>query len=211
MAVEAATHAYELPEGVTLTSDERVVAGGRFMFSNLLFFLHWRMAVTSKRLVGHTPNTILGVIPLGSTDVSYPLANIAGVTTRTAYSFFWILVGVIFVLGGLGAPNVVALLIGLLAFLAAFNAEISVTNSGGGKTGHRIAFFDRGNARLFADDVNRAIATYAHQATVVVAPAATNTPTNTADRLSELARLRDAGHVSAEEYEAKRRDILGGL
>jgi hypothetical protein len=212
MDVQAEARTLGVPEGVTLAPDEHVVATGSFVFSNLLFFLHWKMAVTTKRLVGQTPNTILGIIPLGSTQVSYPLANIAGVTTRTAYSFLWLLIGVVLLLAGIAQPNVILLIIGVLALLAAFSAEISVTNSGGERIGHRVAIFNRAKATAFVQQVNAAIAAHAHQTVVVTAATTTVTsvPT-TSDALGELGRLRDAGHLSSEEYEAKRREIIGRL
>src|SRR5262245_44896512 len=95
-----------IPDGVALAPGEQPIAGGSFSFSNILFFLHWNMAVTNKRLVGHTPNTILGVIPMGYNQVSYPLAAVAGVAVRIRYSVFWLLVGLLFVLAGVQQPNV---------------------------------------------------------------------------------------------------------
>ena len=212
MAVSAAV----MPEGVTLAADERVVASGTFRFSTLLFFLNWNMAVTSKRLVGKTPNTILGIIPLGSTNVSYPLPNIAGVVTKTRVSLPWILIGLILLLVGLGGangPNIVAIIIGLLGLAAAFHAQIFITNSGGGTIGHNVAFFDRGVAAKFVQEVNTAIAAHAHQTPVVMAAAPSAAPqaTGVSDSLAELARLRDAGHLSAEEFDTKRREIIGRL
>ena len=216
MAIRTEAQAVEMPPGVTLAPDERVLAGGSFMFSNLLFFLHWRMAVTSKRLVGQTPNTILGIIPLGSTQVSYPLAAIAGVKTRTAYSVLALALGAILLLAGIANGNAILLILGVLGLAAAFNAKIEVTNSGGGTTGHQVAFLDRGSANAFLQQVSTVIATHAHQSPTVVigaaaAPAAPAVSLAASDALAELGRLRDAGHLSAEEYEAKRREIIGRL
>ena len=208
----ASSPALEVPHGVTLAPDERVLANGSFMLSNLLFFLHWQMAVTRKRLVGQVPNTVLGIIPLGSTQVSYPLAAIAGVTSRTRYFAFWFLVGAVLLLAGLSSPNVIAIILGVLALLASFRAGIVITNSGGGKIDHAVSFFDRAAASTFAQQVNAAIATHAHQAPVTVAvPASERHAPSASDALAELARLRDAGHVSPEEYDAKRREIVGRL
>jgi hypothetical protein len=206
----------DLPEGVILAPDERVVAQGTFAFSALFFFLHWKMAVTTKRLVGKTPNTILGIIPVGSVNVTYPLPNIAGVVTSTSVSFLWIIVGLIFLLGGIGAKSPVAMVIGLIALIASYSGQISI-NSGMGRINHPIAFFTRGEANAFVGEVNSAIATYAHQTPVVVtaapapAPAPTPVATSFSGKLAELTSLRDAGHLTAEEYEAKRREIIARL
>jgi hypothetical protein len=43
------------------------------------------------------------------------------------------------------------------------------------------------------------------------APRAAAAPTSAHDRLSALARLRDAGLISGEEYETKKAEILASL
>jgi hypothetical protein len=201
----------DLPEGVRLAPGELVIGAGGFSFSTLLFFLHWDMAVTSKRLVGRTPNTVAGVVPLGSTSVSYPLANIAGVVTRTRFSLLWFVVGLLFVLGGMGGRNIFAIVIGLLAIAASYNAQIFITNTGGGHIAHNVAFFDRGRANSFVREVNAAIATYAHQIPGPNVSSVGPAPPSAADRFDELVRLRKAGHLTQEEYEAKRRDLVDRL
>ena len=201
-----------LPPGVTLAPGEQPLARGSFMFSNVLFFLHWQMAMTNRRLVGQTPNTILGVIPMGSTQVSYPMAAIAGVTVRTRYSVFWLLVGLVLLLAGIQGRNVLAIILGILALGAAFRAEISVVNSGGQRTGHGVSFFDRSAASAFAQQVSTAIATHGNQGQVIAQPAIVPAVgTSAGDALAELGRLRDAGHVTAEEYDAKRKEIISRL
>lgn len=201
-----------LPQGVALAPDERVLASGSFMLNNLLFFIHWQMAVTNRRLVGRVPNTVFGIVPAGSTQVSYPLAAIAGVTSRTRYFAFWFLLGVLLVLIGFGTPNAVAVILGALALLASFRAGLVITNSGGKSIDHGVSFFDRTAASNFAQQVNSAIAVHAHQGSALGVASGSERPGPSAsESLAELARLRDAGHVSSDEFEAKRREILGRL
>jgi Short C-terminal domain len=82
---------------------------------------------------------------------------------------------------------------------------------------------DRGNAAAFAQQVNTAMATYTHQAVTFAGPTvavpsfvaptakpASAAPTTSA-ALTELASLRDQGHITAAEYESKRREILARL
>ncbi len=205
-----------LPEGVVLAPGETVAAAGEYRVSNILFFLRWRMAVTNRRLIGRTPNTILGIIPLGSNQVSYPLANIAGVATRRAYSVISFLIGLILLLAGLGSlggPNsspgagIILIVLGLLALVATIRVSIQVTNSGGQKIAHGIALSDRSAAQSFVNKVNTTIATHAHQgggppADVPVVSRLVS------DQLGELQRLRDEGHLTPDEYEAKRKQII---
>jgi Short C-terminal domain len=202
-----------LPEGVELAPGELVAATGEFRVSNILFFIHWRMAVTNRRLIGRTPNTILGIIPLGSNHVSYPLANIAGVVTRRAYSLLSLIVGLFFLLAGLGGLNtsasggIILIVLGLLILVSTIRASIQVTNSGGQKIAHGIAFTDRSAAQGFVNTVNTTIATYAHQGggPSTDAPAVSR---SASDQLDELQRLRDQGHLTPDEYETKRKQII---
>jgi hypothetical protein len=205
-----------LPEGVVLAPGETVAAAGEFKVSNILFFLRWRMAVTNRRLIGRTPNTILGIVPLGSNQVSYPLANIAGVATRRGYSVISFLIGLILLVGGFGStsgPNsspglgIVLIILGLLALAATIRASIQVTNNGGQKIAHGIAFSDRSAAQSFVNKVNTTIATHAHQGGGPPADAPVLSR-SASDQLGEVQRLRDEGHLTPEEYEAKRKQII---
>jgi hypothetical protein len=201
-----------VPEGVTLASDEHVVAAGEFSQGNVLFFLRWRMAVTNKRLVGRTPNTVLGVIPLGSTQISYPIGAIAGITTGTRYSSLWAFIGVLFVVTAApgGRLNPVSIVIGLLAILASIRTQLSITNSGGQVTRHGVAIWNRTEARDFAQAVTTAVAGHAP-----VAPRASDfaisARPSAEDRLRELSRLRDAGLITQVEFDSKRQELLAGL
>ena len=48
----------------------------------ILFWLRTTMLVTNKRIAVKSPNTILGVIPLGYEERSMPLGSVAGVTAN---------------------------------------------------------------------------------------------------------------------------------
>jgi hypothetical protein len=201
-----------VPEGVTLAPDEYVVAAGEFSQGNVLFFLKWRMAITNKRLVGRTPNTVLGVIPLGSTQVSYPIGAIAGISVGTRYSFFWALLGLLFLTTAApgGRLNPVSIVLGLLAILAAIRTQMSITNSGGHRTSHGVAIWNRTEALDFAQQVTTIVAGHAP-----VAPQTSNLvsalPPSAEERLRELSRLRDAGLITQDEYDSKRTELLARL
>jgi hypothetical protein len=201
----AAAGGVGLPEGVVLAPEETLAATGEFRVSNILFFLRWRMAVTNRRLIGRTPNTILGIIPLGSNQVSYPLANIADVATRRAYSVSSFLIGLILLLAGLGelsGPNsgpgaaIVLIVLGLLALAATIRVSIQVTHSGGQKFAHGIAFSDRSAAQSFVNKVNTTIATYGHQegGTAAQNEPAALTPPWVAEVNRKSDRPRSRGH-----------------
>jgi hypothetical protein len=161
MAVATANYTGSLPQGVTLAQGEQVVAVNSFMFSLAHFFLHTKLALTDRRLAGQSPNTLMGLIPIGSNKVSYPLKNIAEVGTSTSISFRSLLVGVALMLGGLAAQNAVGIvlaIVGVFLFLRAFQASFDLTNNGGRTIRIKIAIFDKAAAQEFADAVNHTIA-----------------------------------------------------
>lgn len=206
-------------EGVTLAPGEELLGSGRFRVSNILFFIWWNMSVTNRRVVGRVPNTILGVIPLGFNQVSYPLANVAGVGVRRAYSVGLLIIGLVLLLVGLSSfgsrsgsagGGLVLLVLGVLGILGAFKNAIQLTNSGGDHIRHGVSFLDRAAAETFVQQVNTIIATHAHQPAVVAASNPSRSP-SVSEALSELQTLRDQGHVTPEEYEAKRREIVARM
>jgi membrane-bound ClpP family serine protease len=178
------------------------------------------MVVTNRRVMGRIPNTTLhGTIPLGFNQFSYPLANVAGVGFGRAYSVAAFLIGAILILaglanfsspGGTAGGGLVLLILGILGILAAFKNYVQIMNSGGGNTDHLVSFLDRAAAEAFIQQVNTIIATHAHQP-VIVTPGNPPRGPSVSEALSELQLLRDQGHVTSEEYEAKRNEIVSRM
>src|SRR5258708_2738650 len=113
----------QLPGGAVLAKDETVQHQGEFLVSNVLPYLKPKLAITNKRLTGERPNTLLGIIPVGSEKVSYPLSNVAGVNTTTRISPLPLLLGILFVIGGLAAgvqSGWFALVLGVLLLLGSY-------------------------------------------------------------------------------------------
>ena len=153
--------AQQLPGGAVLAKDETVQSYGEFLVSNVLVYLKLKLAVTNKRLAGERPNTLLKFIPIGSDKVSYPLNNIAGVSTSTRISPLPLLLGILLVVGGLGAGiqnGWIALVIGVLFLLASYQAQLDVQNSGTGVIHHKISVFNKSAAQTFAQQINTIIA-----------------------------------------------------
>lgn len=203
--------------GVALAADERVLDDRQFSASNVLFFLHLRFATTNRRVVGRAPNTLLGVIPVGSTLVNYPLPNVAGIAIRTRVSTAAVLLGLLFVLAGIGAKggNGVAIVIGLLFLFVSLRTEIAITNSGGQTIGHRVAIWDRSSASAFIQGVGTLLAAPAERRGMTSDSPGTAQPAERSDAVRDglvrLNQLRDQGLITAAEFDAKRRELLGRL
>lgn len=76
----------------TYATGETDVIGDRFSPSVVLFWLKTSVAASNMRVMYKSPNTLLGVIPLGSSTQTIPLRNIASVDTNTKFnlgSFVW--------------------------------------------------------------------------------------------------------------------------
>jgi len=155
--------ALTLPEGVILAKDETAARAEEFIRSNVLPFLKLKLVLTNKRVAGQKANTFLGVIPVGTEKVSYPLANIASVYTSTKISVIALLLGLLFAIGGVlalsqGAGALVTIAIGLLFLVNCYSAVIAIQNNAGSTIKHRISIFNKGLADSFCEEVNTVIA-----------------------------------------------------
>jgi hypothetical protein len=70
-----------------LGKDERIIKEATFTANLILFWLKANYTLTNKRVTGHTPNTLLGLIPLGKAQIAQPLKTIASVASSTKFSF----------------------------------------------------------------------------------------------------------------------------
>lgn len=150
-----------LPSGVVLAKDEAVQSSGEFLVSNIFVYLKLKLALTNKRLAGERPNTLLGLIPVGTDKVSYPIANIAGVNTSTRIAVAPLLLGAILLLGGIGLgvqSGWFSMLLGALLLVSCYQASLNVQNTGGGTIKHRISVFNKSAAQTFAQEINTMIA-----------------------------------------------------
>jgi hypothetical protein len=220
MSVQVAGADEWLPGGAALAPGEKILVEGSFMFGTIAFYLHTDLALTNRRLYAVRPNTILGLIPVGTARSNFPLDNIAGVNAGTRFNFLGVIFGVFGLLVGiaaLGLPSasafgVLLIVIALGMIAGAPKQAIEVTNSGGGHIVFPVSFFERGRTLDFASDVSEAIArTPASREPSVVRPPALADETGRTDpsnALRNLQRLRDQGLITEYEYADKRADIL---
>jgi hypothetical protein len=146
------------PGGLVLGLGEQVVTTASFMFSLLHFFLAYKFVLTTRRLAGERPNTWLGLIPVGSEKISYPLANIASVGTTNLIQFWSLIFGGLLVVSGLGSQAFILVIVGVLLVVGAFQAGIIITNNGGERVRLRISLLQKGAAQQFTNEINTAIA-----------------------------------------------------
>ena len=84
----------------SLAPGEQNLVGEHFSPNILLFQLKTSVAASYVRVQYRSPNTILGIIPLGSESQTIPLRNIASVDTSTKFNMGSFLFGVVFIIAG---------------------------------------------------------------------------------------------------------------
>jgi hypothetical protein len=143
-----------------LSAGENLVREDSFIYSLGHFFLKTHVSLTDKRIVFNKPNLLLGLIPIGTHQETYPLRNISGISTTTKLGVFRLIIGVVLAL--IGASNFKAAfllaIIGVFVILTAFQAAFSVATSGGQKSLIRVAITDKTKAQDFATRVNATVA-----------------------------------------------------
>ena len=210
-----------LPGGAPLAPGETPLVGDRFMMSTIAFYLHTELVLTNRRLYALRPNTLLGLIPVGTARSNFPIENIAGVTAGTRFDIAGVIVGGLAVLFGLALlqyPNgaIIGLLLvflGVVAIIGAPKQAIEVMNSGGGVIRFPVSLLERSRTVEFANLVSEAVARpITRGGNVAAGPVAPAPPgADASDALRQLNRLREQGLISEAEYTAKRSEVLARL
>jgi hypothetical protein len=215
------TDAYRVPGGVGLTADEQVLVGVNFMYSTVAFYLKTELALTNRRFIASRPNTLFGLVPVGTRRSSYPIESIAGVSAGSRFDLLGVIFGVLAIVAGIvtvAIPNarVLSLLLILLGAAGLFGAPeqyVEVMNSGGGTFQFPVSVFERGRTFEFAAHVSEAMARAPRPGPAGVtaqgmSPAVAPDPSLA---LRQLESLRGEGLLTEEEYATKRREVLARL
>lgn len=147
-----------------LGKDEQIIREDVFTANLILFWLKAKYCLTNKRVTGHTPNTFLAVIPLGNAQVAQPLKTIASVISSTKFHFLRLLLGLIFVIGGvvlLGTSaiiGIILIILGLVNVLNCYTATFVITNNAGQSTGYNISILEKSKVQNFVNEINTVVA-----------------------------------------------------
>lgn len=138
-----------LPDGSLLVKDEKISSKRNFPVSIATFYINSTIVATNKRFIAHFPNTFLGILPLGFTDINMNLKQISSVTIRVQYYFFRLLIGALLILGSLGtlsengAASIFWLIIGILLFGSGISPYISIGGAGGENVKVPVVFLEK--------------------------------------------------------------------
>jgi hypothetical protein len=142
---------------------ETNVVADKFSPSVVLFWLRSEIGASSTRIVIREPNTVLGVIPLGSQDRAFPLSNVASVGVNSRFSIARLVFGLLSLLVGFNLSGVLMLVLilwGLSLLANTMSATLAIQNNGGGIATVEVSILEKGklaaigeavNERLFAD------------------------------------------------------------
>ena len=152
-----------LPGGIEIASDEQVIDIESFKFGFIQFLLQTKVVLTNRRLAAERPNVILGLIPIGTNKLSFPLENIASVGSSFEFGLVRFLLGVILAIIGLAvtsetAGGLIFLLAGVIILMGAFRYSIQVTNNAGQTIILHLIITQIDRARRFTSQVNTTLA-----------------------------------------------------
>ncbi|NQV18897.1 MAG: hypothetical protein HQ534_10175 [Armatimonadetes bacterium] len=151
---------------MVLGKDERIISENKFTSNLILFWLKARYTLTNKRVTGHTPNTLLGIIPLGKSQVAQPLKTIASVASSTKFRFLTFLFGLILIVVGLCMwgntdtffAGFILAILGLVNLLNCITATFVITNNAGQSTGYKLSILEKSKVQSFVNEINTVIA-----------------------------------------------------
>jgi hypothetical protein len=147
-----------------LGKDEKIEYESTFTANLILFWLKANYVLTNKRVTGDTPNTLLGLIPLGKAQIAQPLKTIASVSSSTKFSILRLIIGLIFVgigfnvLGSSLLGGLILLLIGAINVLNCYTATFVITNNSGQSAGYEISILEKAKVQDFVNRINTVIA-----------------------------------------------------
>lgn len=131
--------------------------------SPLLFWLKVNLRLSEKSISGKQPNTILGLIPAGYSQISFALRQVSAVQVETKVSLPKIIFGLILVFLGVSAfasqflLGFLLILGGAALFMAGLTAALALTSTGGATSYVRVSLLDKSKIEEFSSAAQRAI------------------------------------------------------
>lgn len=189
--------------GVNFAPGEREIEQVRLSPSVILFWLRTSLGVSSRRLVWKAPNTLFGLIPLGSNEEATPLSNTASVSVNVRFSvgravigFFWLIIS----LGLFGSDAAFAGLLFLILAFASFantlSAALVIRNNGGGIQKVKVSILDKARLESFAEKVKQQLFTdhdqLRHQDSMNIQQAQLNQQTFLNSQIAANAQMQQA-------------------
>lgn len=141
----------------TYAPGEKDIIGESFSPNILLVWLKTSIAVSNTRVQYRTPNTILGIIPLGEERKTIPLNNVAAVNTNQKFNMGNFIIGLIFAIVGLGTISsggallsIIAIVIGIACLCNTLTMSLNFDNQAGETNSVTVSILEkRQTCRIF--------------------------------------------------------------
>ena len=146
-----------------LAPGETSVYGQRFIVSLLFPFLKAEMMCSSSRFVYKVPNTLFGIIPIGSEENTFPISAISAVTTAGRFRFGRAFLALILLIFGFAfiddypVRGAILLLLSVVFALTSYSTALVVTNHAGGSFGLEISFIESRKLRAFTVELQNRV------------------------------------------------------
>ena len=147
-----------------LAPGESNVSGVKVSPSLLTPYPRGELMCSSTRLVYKVPNTLLGLIPLGSEENTIPLKSIASVNTSVKLKLARLLIGLILLIVGLSSISslplgtvIILLIIAAILLAMSFPASLNVVNHAGGITSVTVSILEKGALQKFAKELQNRV------------------------------------------------------
>ena len=179
--------------------------------TNLVFFwLKTQLILTTNRLVGTIPNTVLLAFPVGRKEITQPLNRISNVSLDSRFHVIRLILGLVALLAGVsllsnGGNPTVLFVIGAIAMAYSYTATVSITDNSGRSQNIPVSVLDKAEIERFIDVVNKSLSE--SNASERANPG----PSHPTDRMAQLARLGDLklnGVLTDAEFQAEKRKLL---
>lgn len=153
----------------TFAPGERNIIGDRFSPSVIIFWLKTSIAASSTRIQYKSPNTLFGLIPLGSDTKTIPLRNVASVDTSTKFNLGSLVWGLIWLLVGLSCVQSSVAVALILIVVAAANlantmsASLVFHDPSGGANTITVSILEKDKLMRLAQEIQKLVFTDADQ------------------------------------------------
>ncbi len=153
----------------TYAPGEKNIVGDRFSPSIIIFWLKTSIAASSTRVQYKAPNTLFGLIPLGTATKTIPLRNIASVDTNTKFNLGSLVWGLLFLFVGFGmfSSNAIVaiffLLIAVANFANVMSASLVFRDPSGGANIITVSVLEKDKLMGLAQEIQERVFTDADQ------------------------------------------------
>lgn len=139
----------------------------KYMTSLLTFYLKGEIKSEQNFINFKVPNTILGLIPLGSKTEKFIIDQIASTSTNMKLKFGKLVIGIVAIILGISLLAskeegvffgfLILLILGINMILDAFEVDLVVTTTAGQQKPIDFYIFEKGKAELAAKQINAMI------------------------------------------------------